>query len=169
MIEDLLDYVWVSDVGDDSHGAATQWTQANIKIKDSFEALSPIQGSDQFICRIGLAVSNITDMGDFLHEVLELDPANIEADIHRYDLGQTQIQLWEVSKTMPKWVGRPHEILGMTMVQFIVNDVYAARETIVERGGTIHLEPYVLGDLGVVMFAEGPDGILFEFAASLVK
>ena len=119
--------------------------------------------------QIGLAVSNISDMGDFLHEVLELDPANIEADIHRYDLGQTQIQLWEVSKTMPKWVGRPHEMLGMTMVQFVVNDVYAARETIVERGGTIHLEPYVLGDLGVVMFAEGPDGILFEFAASLVK
>ena len=25
-------------------------------------------------------------------------------------------------------------MLGMTMVQFVVNDVYAARETIVERG-----------------------------------
>ena len=46
VIENLLDYVWVSDVGDDSHGADTQWAQANIKIKDSFEPLSPSQGSD---------------------------------------------------------------------------------------------------------------------------
>ena len=31
VIQDLLDYVWVSDVGDDAHGATTQWAQANIK------------------------------------------------------------------------------------------------------------------------------------------
>jgi hypothetical protein len=43
VIEDLLDYVWVSDVGDDAHGATTQWAQANINIKDSFESLSPGQ------------------------------------------------------------------------------------------------------------------------------
>jgi hypothetical protein len=28
MIEDLFDYVWVSD---DRHGASTQWTHSNIK------------------------------------------------------------------------------------------------------------------------------------------
>jgi len=31
VIQDLLDYVWVSDVGDDAHGVTTQWAQANIK------------------------------------------------------------------------------------------------------------------------------------------
>ena len=25
VIEDLLDYVWVNNVSDDAHGAATQW------------------------------------------------------------------------------------------------------------------------------------------------
>ena len=44
MIQDLLDYVRVSNIGDNAHGAATQWAQANIKIKDSFEPLSPSQG-----------------------------------------------------------------------------------------------------------------------------
>ena len=37
VIEDLLDYVWVSDVGDDAHGATTQWAQANINTKGAFE------------------------------------------------------------------------------------------------------------------------------------
>ena len=40
-MEDFLDYVWVSDVGDDAHGATTQWTYGNINIKDSFESLRP--------------------------------------------------------------------------------------------------------------------------------
>jgi hypothetical protein len=44
VIQDLLDYVRVSNIGDNAHGAATQWAQANIKIKDSFEPLSPSQG-----------------------------------------------------------------------------------------------------------------------------
>jgi predicted enzyme related to lactoylglutathione lyase len=55
------------------------------------------------------------------------------------------------------------------MVQFVVSDVKAARDIIVARGGKIHTEPYVLGDLAIVMFVEGPDGILVEFGASLVK
>ena len=32
MIQDLLDYVWVSDVGDDAHGATTQWAQAKNRV-----------------------------------------------------------------------------------------------------------------------------------------
>jgi hypothetical protein len=35
VIQDLLDYVWVSDVGDDAYGAATQWTQA-IHLSEAF-------------------------------------------------------------------------------------------------------------------------------------
>ena len=41
MIQDLLDYVWVSDVGDDTHSSTTQRAQGNINIKDSLESLSP--------------------------------------------------------------------------------------------------------------------------------
>jgi hypothetical protein len=41
VIEDLLDYVWVSDPkaapSDDACGSTTQWAQANINTKDSFE------------------------------------------------------------------------------------------------------------------------------------
>ena len=40
VIEDLLDYGWVTDVGDDAHGAATKWIQANVNVKDSLESLS---------------------------------------------------------------------------------------------------------------------------------
>ena len=46
MIHDLLNYVWANDVGDDTHGGATEWAKANIIIIDSFEPLSPSQGSD---------------------------------------------------------------------------------------------------------------------------
>ena len=41
VIQDLLDYVWVSDPkaapSDDACGATTQWAQANINTKDWFE------------------------------------------------------------------------------------------------------------------------------------
>jgi len=51
VIQDLLNYVWVSNVSDNAHGATTQWTYGNINIKDSFErfavaTLSPGQGSE---------------------------------------------------------------------------------------------------------------------------
>lgn len=37
LIEDFLDYLWVNNVGDNAHGATTQWTHRNINVKDSFE------------------------------------------------------------------------------------------------------------------------------------
>ena len=44
VIQDLLDYVWVSDSkaapSDDASGATTQWAQANTNTKDSFERLA---------------------------------------------------------------------------------------------------------------------------------
>ena len=43
VIEDLLDYVWVSDVSNDAHGAATQGAGGNIDIEDSSESFSPSQ------------------------------------------------------------------------------------------------------------------------------
>jgi len=33
VIQDLLNYVWVSNVGDNAHGATTQWTHGNVNPK----------------------------------------------------------------------------------------------------------------------------------------
>jgi hypothetical protein len=41
VIEDLLDYVWVSDVSDNAHGATTQGAGSNIDIEDSSESFRP--------------------------------------------------------------------------------------------------------------------------------
>ena len=59
--------------------------------------------------------------------------------------------------------------IGMNLVQFIVPDVDAVRTTVLERGGKIHTEPFALGTLATIMFVEGPDGILFEFAGPLLE
>ena len=119
--------------------------------------------------QIGLGVSDLLATGKFLQTVLGLEAVETQGSLHRYDLGTTPINLWQVPRSKPTWVGRPHEILGMSLVQFVVSDVPAAREVIVARGGKIHTEPYVLGDLAIVMFVEGPDGILIEFGAALIQ
>jgi hypothetical protein len=54
VIEDFLDYVWVNNVGDNAHGATAQWTHRNINVKDSFQSMTPSQGSNQFIYRVGI-------------------------------------------------------------------------------------------------------------------
>ena len=36
-----LDYVWISDVGDDSHSSAAPRAEGNIDVKDSLKSLSP--------------------------------------------------------------------------------------------------------------------------------
>jgi hypothetical protein len=33
MIQDLLDYVWIGDVGNNPHGAAAYWAQGNINVR----------------------------------------------------------------------------------------------------------------------------------------
>lgn len=132
-----------------------------------FNDTSSISIVDQ--AQIGLAVSDMAAMGEFLQQVLALEPSQTEGSVHRYDMGKTQVKFWQVPASNPAWVGRPHEKFGITMVQFVVSDVYAARDMIVARGGKILIEPYVLGDLAVVMFVEGPDGILVEFGAAVVK
>jgi len=119
--------------------------------------------------QIGLGVSNMDKMGAFLNNILGLEPIETKGSVHRYVMGLTQIKFWDVPISRPTWVGKPNDIVGMTMVQFVVDDVRAARDIIVARGGKIHTEPYVIGNLAIVMFVEGPDGILFEFGESLVK
>jgi predicted enzyme related to lactoylglutathione lyase len=90
-----------------------------------------------------------------------------DAEPHQYILGQSTINLWQVPTSQPAIVGMPNEMLGMSLLQLVIRDVLEARALIVSRGGAIHTEPYNVGDLAVVMFIEGPDGILIEFGAAL--
>jgi predicted enzyme related to lactoylglutathione lyase len=90
-----------------------------------------------------------------------------DAEPHQYILGQSTINLWQVPTSQPAIVGMPNEMLGMSLLQLVIRDVLEARALIVSRGGVIHTEPYNVGDLAVVMFIEGPDGILIEFGAAL--
>jgi hypothetical protein len=41
VFEDFFGYIWINNIGDDTHSAATQWAHGNIDVKDSFEPLSP--------------------------------------------------------------------------------------------------------------------------------
>jgi catechol 2,3-dioxygenase-like lactoylglutathione lyase family enzyme len=119
--------------------------------------------------QIGLAVSDKAAMAEFLQQVLEFEPVETEKAIYRFELGKTQIKFWQLPATSPAWVGSPNNILGMSLVQFLVADVESVRSTILARGGKIHTEPFLLGDIATIMFVEGPDGILFEFAAPLAE
>lgn len=128
---------------------------------------SPDAGFDQM--QIGLGVSDMDATGELLRNVLSLEPIETHGDVHRYRMGKTQIKFWQVPVERPAWVGRPDEILGMSMLQFVVDDVPAARDLVASRGGKILAEPFELGDLAVLMFVEGPDGIVIEFGATLVR
>lgn len=118
--------------------------------------------------QIGLAVSDMTAMDEFLSGVLGLTPVVTEGRIHRYDMRKSQVKFWQLPGDTPVWVGGPMDKHGMNLVQFIVPDVDAVRAAVVERGGKIHTEPFPLGKLATIMFVEGPDGILFEFAGPLL-
>ena len=116
---------------------------------------------------IGIGVSSIDEMADFLYNILDFNPVITEGMTHSYDMGLTRVKFWETPYLSPSNTGMPHEILGMSMIQFIITDVRAVRDVIVSRGGKIHTEPYLIGDLAIIMIVEGPDGILFEFGAAL--
>jgi catechol 2,3-dioxygenase-like lactoylglutathione lyase family enzyme len=119
--------------------------------------------------QIGLSVSSHAPMDEFLSKVLQYQPVVTEGAIHRYDMGKSQLKFWEVAADLPAWNGSPTEKIGMNLVQALVDDVEAARSAIVARGGRIHTEPFALGTLATIMFVEGPDGILFEFAGPLLE
>ena len=114
-----------------------------------------------------LGVSNLVESGLFLEQVLGMSESLTQDAPNQYVLGQSAINLWEVPSERPALVGRPHEMRGMSLLQFVVHDIPRAKEMILARGGAIHTEPYDVGNLAVVMFIEGPDGILIEFGAAL--
>ncbi len=120
--------------------------------------------------QIGLTVSDAEAMRTFLSDVLGLQEVSgmSNAQIRRYGMGVSQIKFWEGEKGIPAHVGGPSDLIGMSLVQFLVPDVDVVRSAVMERGGKIHTEPFALGSLATIMFVEGPDGILFEFAGPLL-
>jgi predicted enzyme related to lactoylglutathione lyase len=116
---------------------------------------------------MGCIVSDMAAMDNFLAKILGAKPFVTDDRIHRYDVGASQVKFWQVNGDLPAWVGGPMEKTGMNLIQFIVPDVDAVREEVVARGGKIAREPFPLGQLATIMFVEGPDGILFEFAGPL--
>jgi len=116
---------------------------------------------------IGLGVSDMNAMGEFLDKVLGFESVEENGSLRRYNMGLTQVKFWEVPVSKPSITGMPDEILGMSMIQFVISDVISARDLIASRGGKIHTEPYFVGDLAIIMIVEGPDGILVEFGAAL--
>lgn len=126
------------------------------------------------IFQIGLTVSDSAPMNAFLGDVLgleELPTEDLGGGITKYSykVGSTTIKFWGLGSDLPVCVGSPSERIGMNLVQFLVPDVGAVRKTVLARGGKIHTEPFALGKLATVMFVNGPDGILFEFAGPQLK
>jgi len=126
---------------------------------------APAEKFDQV--QIGCTVSDLAAMDKFVGEVFGAKPYVTSEAIHRYTVGKSQIKFWQAKEELPVWVGSPFEKIGMNLIQSIVPDVDAVREEILKRGGKIHTEPFALGTLATIMFVEGPDGILFEFAGPL--
>jgi predicted enzyme related to lactoylglutathione lyase len=117
--------------------------------------------------QFGFGVSNLLESGLFLERVLGMTASIVRDAPNQCVLGQSAINLREVPSDRPALVGMPHEMRGMSLLQFVVHDIPKTRGMILARGGLIHIEPYAVGDLAVVMFIEGPDGLLIEFGAAL--
>ena len=118
--------------------------------------------------QIGLNVSDVPSMDKFLTDVLGLLPEVTEGEIHRFGMGVSQVKYWQGRPELPALTGNPMGKLGMNLVQFLVPDVDAVRTSVLAKGGKIHTEPFPLGNLATIMFVEGPDGIIFEFAGPLL-
>jgi len=119
--------------------------------------------------QMGCIVSDMAAMDKFLADIIGARPFVTDDRIHRYDVGASQVKFWQVNGDLPAWVGGPMDKIGMNLIQFIVPDVDAVREEVLARGGKINTEPFPLGQLATIMFVEGPDGILFEFAGPLAS
>ena len=118
--------------------------------------------------QIGLNVSDQQAMDQFLVDVLGFQPEVTDGRIHRAVMGVSQLKYWQGKPELPALSGNPMAKLGMNLIQFLVPDVDAVRSMVLANGGKIHTEPFALGNLATIMFVEGPDGIVFEFAGPLL-
>ena len=117
--------------------------------------------------RIVVNVSNFSEAENYFQKILGFKAIKNEQNLFDYKMGKTIIGINVLDNTRKKYVGMPNEILGMSLIQFVVKDIPFSREKILKRGGKIFIEPYNIGDLAIIMFTQGPDGILFEFGAAL--
>ena len=117
--------------------------------------------------KIFINVSNSKEAESYFQNILGFKPIKNEKGSFDYKMGKTIIGINELKNPKKKYVGMPHEILGMSLIQFVVKDIPFSRNKILKRGGKIFIEPYNIGNLAVIMFTQGPDGILFEFGAAL--
>jgi catechol 2,3-dioxygenase-like lactoylglutathione lyase family enzyme/predicted enzyme related to lactoylglutathione lyase len=125
------------------------------------DSLIPSFTHDQL--QIGIGVSDMQAMDEFLANTLSFEPSVIEGKTHRYEMGKTQIKYWQLEDDAPPWVGSPAEKSSMRLVQFPSKDILITRDAIAARGGKIHAEPFTIPGLAEAMLVEGPDGMLFEF------
>ena len=117
--------------------------------------------------KIVINVSNSKEAESYFQNILGFKAIKNEKGSFDYKMGKTIIGINELKNPKKKYVGMPHEILGMSLIQFVVKDIPFSRNKILKRGGKIFIEPYNIGNLAVIMFTQGPDGILFEFGAAL--
>ena len=117
--------------------------------------------------KIVINVSNSKEAESYFQNILGFKPIKNEKGSFDYKMGKTIIGINELKNSKKKYVGMPHEILGMSLIQLVVKDIPFSRNKILKRGGKIFIEPYNIGNLAIIMFTQGPDGILFEFGAAL--
>ena len=117
--------------------------------------------------KIGVNVSDFIEADRYFQKILGFKAIENEQGLFDYKMGKTIIGINVLDDNRKKYVGMPNEILGMSLIQFVVKDIPFSREKILKRGGKIFIEPYNIGDLAIIMFTQGPDGILFEFGAAL--
>ena len=117
--------------------------------------------------KISVNVSSRQEANRYFGDVLGFKAIKNEQGLYDFKMGKTIIGINEIDNFEINYVGMPHEILGMSLIQFVVQNIPLSRDEIIARGGEIYIEPYNIGDLAIIMFTKGPNGILFEFGAAL--
>jgi catechol 2,3-dioxygenase-like lactoylglutathione lyase family enzyme len=123
---------------------------------------------------IGLTVSSLEKSQEWLgrvmkyaaNETITLKDGSKEPS---FQAGDTRLKLRSFEKELPTYAVGPSSGFGLNLVQHIVRSVPESRELIVERGGSIHTEPFPLGKMATIMFANDDDGILYEFAGPAIR
>ena len=116
--------------------------------------------------KINVNVSDLTEADDYFSKILGLEKIKLQ-NKNIYKMGKTIIGVNKNMNSKNNYVGMPNEIIGMSLIQFVVKDIPFSRNEILKRGGEIYIEPFKIGDLAIIMFTQGPNGILFEFGAAI--
>ena len=116
--------------------------------------------------KISVNVSDLNNADNYFNKILGLEKIKLQNE-NIYKIGKTLIGVNKNMNLKNNYVGMPNEIIGMSLIQFVVKDIPFSRDEILKRGGEIYIEPFKIGDLAIIMFTQGPNGILFEFGAAI--